>query len=133
MALMGRAALPDPLRTVLVGRSRELEELRERFAMALQGNPQVVLISGEAGIGKSRLIAEFELAVGAEARMVVGQCVELGPDGPPFAPFMIVLRALVADLGADRVAQLAGPGRQDLAVLLPELGISTLDEPMGRL
>ena len=132
MALMGRAALPDPLRTVLVGRSRELEELRERFAMALQGNPQVVLISGEAGIGKSRLIAEFELAVGAEARMVVGQCVELGPDGPPFAPFMIVLRALVADLGVDRVGQLAGPGRQDLAVLLPELGTSTLDEPKGR-
>ncbi len=132
MALMGRAALPDPLRTVLVGRSRELEELRERFAMALQGNPQVMLISGEAGIGKSRLVAEFDLAVGAAARMVVGQCVELGPDGPPFAPFMIVLRDLVADLGADRVAQLAGPGRQDLAVLLPELGISTLDEPMGR-
>ena len=132
MERMGRPVLPDPLRTSLVGRSRELEELRGRFAMALGGEPQVVLISGEAGIGKSRLVAEFDLAVGAEARLVVGQCLELGADGPPFAPFLIVLRGLVADLGMDRVAQLAGPGRPDLAILVPELGPSTLDESVGR-
>ena len=131
MGRMGRAALPDPLRTPLVGRSGELEELRERFAMAVRGEPQVVLIGGEAGIGKSRLLAEFDLKVGAEARLVVGQCVELGPDGPPFAPFVFVLRALVADLGMDRIAALAGPGWSDLAVLVPELGPASTDEVAG--
>ena len=131
MERMGRAALPDPLRTPLVGRSGELEELRERYAMAVRGEPQVVLIGGEAGIGKSRLIAEFGLTVGADARLVVGQCLELGPDGPPFAPFVFVLRALVADLGTDRVAELAGPGWSDLAVLVPELGPVSPDEAAG--
>ena len=46
--------------TPLVGREEEIELLMRRWARAREGNGQVVLISGEAGIGKSRIAAEFE-------------------------------------------------------------------------
>src|SRR5438105_15020408 len=43
----------------LVGRRAELSWLRERLRLAAQGSPQCVLLSGEAGIGKTRLAAEL--------------------------------------------------------------------------
>src|SRR6202012_1248632 len=75
---------------------------------------------GEAGVGKSRLVAEFGRGVtGSGARILVGGCLELGTDGLPFAPFTPV----VHELGAAGVAAML-PGRttRGLARLLPELG-----------
>jgi DNA-binding CsgD family transcriptional regulator/tetratricopeptide (TPR) repeat protein len=115
----------------MVGRSQELGELRERFAVAVGREPQVVVIGGEAGIGKSRLIAEFADTLPEGTELAVGHCLELGPDGPPFAPFATLLRSLVADLGVQPLAELAGPGSADLAGLLPELGPAPHD-PLGR-
>jgi DNA-binding NarL/FixJ family response regulator len=116
----------------MVGRSRELHELRERFTVAREGDPQVVVISGEAGIGKSRLVAEFADSLDSQARLVVGHCLELGPDAPPLAPFSAIVRSLVAEFGAEQVAERAGPGIADLAGLAPELGASVADESLGR-
>jgi class 3 adenylate cyclase/tetratricopeptide (TPR) repeat protein len=53
-------ALRAPSLTPLVGREEELELLMRRWTRAKSGNGQVVLISGEAGIGKSRIAAAFE-------------------------------------------------------------------------
>ena len=117
MVPMSRAALADPTRGPMVGRSRDLDEVRERFAVAAGGEPQVVVIGGEAGIGKSRLIAEFADALPADAEFSVGHCLELGPDGPPFAPFAMVLRSLAADLGPEVLAELAGPGSAEVRLL----------------
>ncbi len=84
-----------------------------------------MLIGGEAGVGKSRLVSEFAgraRAAGA-ARVLCGYCLELGADGLPFAPFTGVLRELVHDLGADGVAALLpGQNARELGRLLPELG-----------
>ena len=52
--------------TALVGREEELELLKRRWARAKTGEGQVVLISGEAGIGKSRLSAALMEAIAAE-------------------------------------------------------------------
>ena len=74
--------------------------------------PAALLIGGEAGVGKSRLVSEFAeraRAAGA-ARVLCGYCLELGADGLPFAPFTGVLRELVHDLGADGVTALL-PGK----------------------
>lgn len=122
----------DPTRGPMVGRSRELDVLRERFAVAAGGDPQVVVIAGEAGIGKSRLVAEFAGSLGSSARVLVGHCLELGPDGPPFAPFVMMLRSLAADVGLERLAEMTGPGRTDLAGLAPELGPVVREDTMGR-
>lgn len=116
----------------MVGRSQELAELRERFAVTAMGDPQAIVIGGEAGIGKSRLIAEFADTLPADTRLLVGHCLELGPEGPPFAPFSTMLRSLAAELGPDGLAELAGPGRADLAGLIPELGPAAPADALGR-
>src|SRR5260221_3557295 len=113
---------------ILVGRADQLSVLDEALAGAGGGSPSAVLIGGEAGIGKSRLVGEFaERAQRTGARLLTGGCLELGADGLPFAPFTSVLRELVRDLGADGVAGLLPSGAtRDLARLLPEFG-----EPAG--
>jgi predicted ATPase len=75
----------------MVGRAGQLAVLREAFAVASQGGYRTVLIGGEAGVGKSRLMAEFTAELGAgvggaEARVLAGGCLQLGRDGLPFGP-----------------------------------------------
>jgi DNA-binding CsgD family transcriptional regulator len=117
--MSGRAASP-----VLVGRAEQMAVLEAAFESVRQGVPAAVLLGGEAGVGKSRLVAEFgQAATAAGACVVMGGCLELGTDGLPFAPFTAVLRELVHEMGADTVASML-PGRttRGLARLLPELG-----------
>ena len=120
--------------SVFVGRASEISRLRSAFAAVREGTPATVLIGGEAGVGKSRLIGEFTAAEratgspgmsapGAGARVLIGGCLELGADGLPFAPFSAVLRDLVRELGVEGIAgMLAGRAIRELARLLPELG-----------
>jgi ATP/maltotriose-dependent transcriptional regulator MalT len=110
--------------SVLVGRDEQMAALEAAFTSVRQGGPSAVLLGGEAGVGKSRLVSEFgRTAAAAGARVLTGGCLELGTDGLPFAPFTAVLRELVHELGADALASML-PGRttRGLARLLPELG-----------
>ncbi len=109
---------------VLVGRAEQLAVLDAALRPSRRGGPSVVLVGGEAGVGKSRLVKEFAARTRATgARVLTGGCVELGTDGLPFAPFTAVLRELVRDLGADGVAGLLPSGvTRDFARLLPEFG-----------
>jgi DNA-binding CsgD family transcriptional regulator/tetratricopeptide (TPR) repeat protein len=110
--------------SVLVGRDEPMAALEAAFGRVRQGGPSAVLLGGEAGVGKSRLVSEFgRTAVAAGARVLTGGCLELGTDGLPFAPFTAVLRELVHEMGADALASML-PGRttRGLARLLPELG-----------
>src|SRR5580658_3879419 len=115
---------------VMVGRADQLAALREAFEAAAAGGYRAVLIGGEAGVGKSRLMAEFTAEFAAEftngarpARVLTGGCLQLGSDGLPFAAFVAALRDLVRELGADAVtAMVPGRGGPELARLLPELG-----------
>lgn len=59
--------------TPLVGRDRELEMMEERWRLAREGTGQAVLLSGEPGIGKSRVVHELGRRVGAEATRLVFQ------------------------------------------------------------
>ena len=109
---------------VLVGRSGQLAALDAALAAARDGNPSAVLVGGEAGVGKSRLVTEFaEHSRGTGAQVLTGGCLELGTDGLPFAPFTAVLRELVRERGADGIAGLLpGHATRELARLLPEFG-----------
>ncbi|WP_079252365.1 helix-turn-helix transcriptional regulator [Streptomyces sp. MP131-18] len=107
---------------VFVGRAPERTALAEGLAEATDGRPQAVLIGGEAGVGKTRLVEEFLRQAGdAGAVTAVGACVEVGADGLPFAPVSTVLRALHRQLGEELTQAAAGFGGE-LARLLPELG-----------
>jgi class 3 adenylate cyclase/tetratricopeptide (TPR) repeat protein len=80
--------------TPLVGRERELATLHERFAEVKAGRGQVVLVAGDAGIGKSRLLLEFRRwlgDVGENMTWLEGQCVSFG-QSIPFLPLTDQLR-----------------------------------------
>ena len=115
---------PRATSPVLVGRAEQLAVLEAALDPFRRGGPSVVLVGGEAGVGKSRLVSEFAArASAAGARVLTGGCVELGTDGLPFAPFTAVLRDLVRDIGPDGVAALLPSGvTRDFARLLPEFG-----------
>src|SRR5215469_4678499 len=109
---------------VMIGRADQLAALDEAFAASTAGEPAAVLVGGEIGIGKSRLVEEFAGRVATRGSTVLsGGCLELGASGLPFAPFTAVLRELVRELGAGGVSELlAGQPTKELARLLPELG-----------
>ncbi|WP_344295893.1 ATP-binding protein, partial [Streptomyces synnematoformans] len=107
---------------VFVGRAAELGALTEAYDRAAAGEPCAVLVGGEAGVGKSRLVEEFlTRAEAAGAVTAVGNCIESGADGLPFAPFSTALRALRRRLG-DRLDEAVAGQQGELARLLPELG-----------
>jgi ATP/maltotriose-dependent transcriptional regulator MalT len=113
---------------VIIGRTNELDRLSAAFSTA----PGAVLIGGEAGVGKTRLINEFVGRVHRDALVLVGGCLELGSDGLPFAPFTAALRQLVRDIGIDGVAKLLpGATATGLARLLPEFGEPEGDSTSG--
>jgi DNA-binding NarL/FixJ family response regulator len=107
----------------MVGRAGQLAKLESALGRVRDGAPATVLIGGEAGIGKTRLVSEFTRW--ADTRILTGGCLELGTDGLPFAPFTALLRDLNRDLGPDGIAALLpgipGATTAGLARLLPEL------------
>ena len=82
-----------------VGRTNELARLHQLLARAANGTPQVALVGGEAGIGKT-LLAEWLAASAGEqgVRVLGGACVPLGEEGLPFAPVTQALRGLADQL-----------------------------------
>ncbi len=104
-----------------IGRESELESLRDALTQARGGSTRVVIVGGEAGIGKTRLVEEFLSEVPGDGIVLRGQCIDLDRDAPPYAPVVSVLRGLLADVGAEALRHAAGPARKSLPVLLPEL------------
>ena len=109
----------------LVGRTTELGVLRQRLAaLKASGTGGLVLVAGEAGVGKSRLVRE--LAVGAERggmSVLVGRAV---PDGEPYRPLVEALGGALRDRGL--------PDDETLQPYLPVLAAVLLDAavPGGR-
>lgn len=125
----------------MVGRRAELESLFEAFDDARSGRPRTVVVRGEAGIGKTRLVQEFlaETAVRRDADLpltiAVGQCVDLGPIGAPFGPVRRVLRDLHAEVGTEALRAAAGSPAviASLAALVPGIADDSGldDDPAG--
>lgn len=108
-------------RLPLIGRDREMSELKTALGRAVAGRGHVFLVSGEPGIGKSRLLDELA----AEARqhevtVLTGRCWEAG-GAPPYWPWVQALRTYVRDRSAEEVVAEAGAGAALLAQLIPEI------------
>ena len=112
----------------MVGRATELAEVRRLFAQVRDGVPAAVLVEGEAGIGKSRLLREFAAEIGHTADVHVGWCLDLGASRTPYGPLTGILRSIVTRMGVERVRESVGVGVAALGMLLPEL----VDAPSDR-
>jgi ATP/maltotriose-dependent transcriptional regulator MalT len=105
-----------------VGRAVALAQLDEAHRRAVAGEPSSVLVCGDAGIGKSTLVARFVERSGA-GQVLTGACVRLADDNSSFVPFVGLLRAAVRRRGVEGIDALVGrTARAHLAHLLPDLG-----------
>jgi predicted ATPase len=108
--------------TAMVGRDADLAELRHAFDRAAGGEPSAVLVEGEAGIGKTRLVREFQGELAGAADVHVGRCFDLGAARSAYGPLTSILRSMVDRLGAPAAKAAVGVGAEALRMLVPELG-----------
>src|SRR5215217_3853155 len=125
---------PRASREPLVGRAREVERLGLQLDAVEHGAPRVVTLTGEPGIGKTRLLRELlESAAGRGAIALDGRAAEFERD-VPFGVWIDALDARAAALDRGRLNRLADDRRAELAAMLPglaDLGPGRADPPAG--
>ena len=105
-----------------VGRRAELAQLEGAWkAAVVDERAGTVLIGGEAGVGKTRLVSELVARTSEPSLVLLGQCFDLGDRKLPFGPIVQVLRALHRTLDEATLDFVVGASRDDIAALLPEL------------
>jgi DNA-binding CsgD family transcriptional regulator/tetratricopeptide (TPR) repeat protein len=127
--MLPRAAIIDDVlhrvsSPTFVGRTEELEALDGALRRAERGQPAFVFVSGESGVGKSRLVSELEdRAQEAGASVLLGHSLELAGTEVPFAPLVSALRPIareLAECGSDLPEHLSAETMAALSELLPE-------------
>ncbi len=109
-------------RAPFVGRQRELRALLQHLELAGQGQGDLVLVGGEPGIGKTRLVREFaEHARGRGWQILVGSAFE-SEGMPPYLPFADALRSYVSACPPRELQARFAEGTPEVALLVPELG-----------
>ena len=115
---------------VFVGRGPELGRLQSALDRAARGDVSTVLIRGDAGVGKTRLIAEFSsVACAMGSRVLSGSCVDMAGRSLPYGPFVEALRPLLHDPSADVQTALDDNVRRELARLIPEAATTPSGTP----
>jgi DNA-binding SARP family transcriptional activator len=106
--------------TPFVGRAAELAVLADAWAQAASGGRHVVMVTGEAGIGKTRLTAEAARRVSRDGGLVLfGRCDQEAI--VPYQPVVEALDALVAATPADELPAIGDEAMAELAAVLPSL------------
>ena len=114
-----------------VGRRAERARLAKVWKDAVIGGGGIALLSGEPGVGKTRLAAELARTAHDDGAIVFyGRCDE--ELGVPYQPFVEALRPFVATCAPGDLAEHAAPYGGDLARLVPQLAerVSGLPEPL---
>ncbi len=117
--------------TPLVGRQQAWAVLEQAWATAAGGARRVVLVPGEAGAGKTRLVTEFARSVHAgRAAVLYGTCSE--EQTVPYQPFAESLDHVFATVDRTTIAARFGDGARELARLLPRRAADLgLPQPAG--
>lgn len=122
--------------TALIVRDEAAATLRRAFQAGREGVPHVVIVRGEAGIGKTRLLQEFRSEstgdpAGPTPVFALGQCVDMGEIGSPYTPIRRLLHELQSTLG-DALIDAAIPStRSALASILPEMAATAPADSLG--
>jgi class 3 adenylate cyclase len=106
---------------VLVGRAPQLEALEDALLAADRGEGQVVILAGEAGMGKTRLAEELQSAARRAGTVVMeGSCSE-AELALPYLPFLEAIGNYLAIADLDVLRERLGPFRRELAQLFPQM------------
>jgi DNA-binding winged helix-turn-helix (wHTH) protein/tetratricopeptide (TPR) repeat protein len=106
---------------VFVGREGPMQVLAAGLHAARAGGGQMVLLVGEPGIGKTRLVQHFTAhARHMGAVPLLGRCVE-GEGAPAYWPWLAILRQYIEQRDHEHVRAMMGAGADDIAQALPEL------------
>lgn len=120
------------IRARLVGRTNEVETLRQALEAVRAGAGRTVVVAGEAGIGKTRLVDE--LTSDADGFLVLsGQCADSGSGPVPHAAPGGLLAGIVATLGPEATVEAAGPAAGALSAVAPQLVVPGTDAGADRL
>src|SRR4051812_19201329 len=116
----GMSAGRDEL--LFVGREPELAALGEALDDAGRSDPRTVLIAGEAGVGKTRLLDEFESRCRDEDLLLArGACVAIGAGELPYSPWLAAMQAVEAEVGIGALIDGARDDPAALSALIPVL------------
>ena len=105
----------------LVGREQEMSIMRAGLEGALRGVPSVMLLVGEAGVGKTRLLRELEAIAHHDGMLVMhGECLELSVGEVPYAPIAAALRNADRSVITTALSELPQDARRQLARVFPD-------------
>lgn len=104
-----------------VGRERELQALEATLSRVIRSEGNAVLVAGEPGIGKTRLIEEFARFCRAQHILVYWARGYEGPGAPPYWPWVQMVREYLSDHDADTINREIGAGVADIGRVVPEL------------
>ncbi len=120
---MTQAAQPleGPIES-FIGRTHELAVLRRGFDDAVAGRGRSILVAGDPGIGKTRLVAEFAAEARDRGALVLwGRCWE-DSGAPAYWPWLQLVRSCLRHGDGDGLDAALGPTASPLVALVPELG-----------
>ncbi len=121
----------SPRRAAFVGRTQELKALAAWLRGDSPGAPGVVLVGGEPGVGKSRLLRELSLSARADGWLILSGHAYDGDGWPPYLPFIETLRQYRETTPEGQFETLVA-GAPGIATLLPEVAHLAADSPPAR-
>ena len=108
----------EDLYAPLIGREQEMEQLTACIDDLLDGRGQIVSITGEAGIGKTRLVAELRQHAGDRVRWLEGRCISYG-QAMSYGPFRGIIGSYLGILPTDAEEEMKAKLEERVNALLP--------------
>ena len=124
------------LQAELVGREEEISSLRRAFKQVQHGQRRVVFISGEPGIGKTRIARDFThwCKESQHATILWGYCYEMSGQ-LPYQPIVDAINAHAQTCSPEKLRSMLGTSASDLAKIVPEIRLKLPElpepEPLG--
>jgi len=109
---------------VFVGRENDLKELNAKWADVMNGRTQSVVVTGESGIGKTRVVEHWLEGMHHRGVILRGRCSEMDQRAP-YRPIIEMLRSAISEMGEVELHRLSATVVHEIGRLLPDLPLST--------